>query len=166
MALPFVVRVGPADFEPGALMAALAVEAGENTGAVASFVGHVRAKNGADGRIITAMSLEHYPGMTEKSLATLATEAASRWPLGAIHIVHRTGRLCVGERIVFVGVASAHRHAAFEACAFIMDQLKTQAPFWKSEETADGQKTWVQAKAGDNAAAARWHTTPPPGQTA
>jgi molybdopterin synthase catalytic subunit len=166
MAFPLVIRVSPADFEPGALMNALALQAGENTGAVASFVGHVREKTGADGRIITAMWLEHYPGMTEKSLDRLATEAASRWPLGAIHIIHRTGRLCVGERIVFVGVASAHRHAAFEACAFIMDQLKTRAPFWKSEEDATGQKAWVCAKAQDEAAAARWQAFAVPGEPA
>lgn len=142
------IRVQAADFDPGAEIERLHAER-DDVGAVASFVGLVR---GGD---ISAMTLEHYPGMTERQLRSVADEAEARWPLQGIVIVHRYGRLLPGECIVLVAVASMHRAAAFEACAFLMDWLKTQAPFWKREETAEGSR-WVEAKAEDDAAAERW----------
>jgi molybdopterin synthase catalytic subunit len=101
------------------------------------------------------MTLEHYPGMTEKKLKEIEAEARQRWPLAAVLIIHRHGRLEPGERIVLVATASAHRQAALEACAFLIDWLKTQAPFWKLEETPEGTE-WVEARESDDAAAARW----------
>lgn len=142
------IRVQAEDFDPGIEIERL--HAGrDDIGAVASFVGLVR------GGEIAAMTLEHYPGMTERQVHGVADQAAARWPLQGVTIIHRFGRLAVGERIVLVAVASAHRAAAFEACAFLMDWLKTHAPFWKREESADGSR-WVEAKAADDAAAARW----------
>jgi molybdopterin synthase catalytic subunit len=102
------------------------------------------------------MTLEHYPGMTERELERIEAEARGRWPLQAVTIVHRHGRMVPGDRIVLVVTASAHRQAAFDACAFLMDWLKTKAPFWKLEETDDGAAEWVAAKAEDDAAADRW----------
>ena len=128
-----------------------------DVGAVASFVGYARDIN--DGSGVTAMTLEHYPGMTEKALATLADEAATRWMLIDATIIHRVGRLLPGDPIVLVAVASRHRGDAFAACEYLMDALKTRAPFWKKEETADGER-WVDARASDEAAAARWDPTP------
>ncbi len=142
------IRVGPEPFDPADELAAL--EAG-GAGAVASFTGLVRG----DGEL-TAMTLEHYPAMTEAALRALADAAMARWPLLAATIVHRTGRMTPGARIVFVGTASAHRAAALEACAFLIDALKTQAPFWKRETFADGAQRWVEARASDDAATARW----------
>jgi molybdopterin synthase catalytic subunit len=101
------------------------------------------------------MTLEHYPGMTEKALATLVEEANARWTLLGVTVIHRVGRLLPGDPIVLVAVASSHRGEAFAACEFIMDYLKTQAPFWKKEETDEGGR-WVDARASDDAAAARW----------
>lgn len=121
-------------------------------GAVVTFTGLVREL--ADGNL-QAMHLEHYPGMTEQVLQHLAEQAQQGWQVEQITIVHRVGSLALNEQIVFVGVASAHRRAGFEACMFIMDYLKTQAPFWKREETAAGS-AWVAAKASDTAAAQRW----------
>lgn len=142
------VRVQAGDFDPGVEIERL--HGGrDDIGAVASFVGLVR------GGEIAAMTLEHYPGMTERQLRAVADEAAKRWPLQGLVIVHRYGRLLPGDRIVLVAVASPHRATAFEACAFLMDWLKTSAPFWKREESADGAR-WVEAKADDDAAAARW----------
>ena len=146
------VLVQEADFDPGAEMAALS--AGRtDVGGVACFVGLVR--DIAGGATVTAMTLEHYPGMTERQLEEIEAEARSRWPLQEVRILHRHGRLLPGDRIMFCGVASAHRGAAFEACAFLMDWLKTRAPFWKREETPEGER-WVEAKAEDDDAAARW----------
>lgn len=119
-------------------------------GAVASFTGLVRRDDG-----VTALELEHYPGATDAALRKLAQAAAERWTLSAVTIVHRVGRMLPGERIVFVGTAARHRAAALEACAFLIDRLKTDAPFWKREETADGAR-WVEARASDDAAAGRW----------
>lgn len=119
-------------------------------GAVASFVGLVR---GGDG--LTALTLEHYPGMTEREIGRIAEEAAKRWHPSGITIIHRVGRLSVGERIVLVAVAAAHRGDAFAACEFLMDYLKTRAPFWKQEERG-GAVIWVEAKLSDDAAAERW----------
>lgn len=123
------------------------------TGALASFVGVVSARN--EGDAVTALELEHYPGMTEQSIADIIAEARRRWPLLGARVIHRVGRLSIGDQIIFVGVSSRHRGAAFDACEFIMDFLKTHAPFWKKEFTADGAR-WVDAREGDTAAAARW----------
>ena len=120
------------------------------TGAVATFTGYVRGDGG-----LTALVLEHYPGMTEREIARIAADAAGRWSLTGVTIIHRIGRLEVGERIVLVAVASGHRGAAFEACEFLMDYLKTRAPFWKQEERG-GASDWVEARDSDDAAAERW----------
>ena len=122
-------------------------------GAIASFVGLARDMNEGSG--VAAMTLEHYPGMTEKALAALVEDAASRWILLDATVIHRVGRLLPGDSIVLVAVASSHRSEAFAACEFIMDYLKTRAPFWKKEETAEGER-WVEARASDDAAATRW----------
>lgn len=146
------VQIQSADFDVGAELAALT---GTSTasGGVACFIGLVR--DIAGGRPITAMTLEHYPGMAERELAAIEDEARRRWPLDAVRIVHRYGRLEPGDRIVLVAASSAHRAAAFDACRFLMDWLKTRAPFWKLEETPDGAD-WVAAAADDEAAADRW----------
>lgn len=146
------VSVQEADFDVGAEITALSAGRDE-VGAVASFVGLVR--NAGHGNAVAAMTLEHYPGMTESALAEIVVEAQGRWPLQGVRVIHRYGRLLPGERIVFVGVASAHRGAAFAACEFIMDYLKTRAPFWKLEETPEGAH-WVDARESDDAAASRW----------
>lgn len=122
-------------------------------GAVVNFIGYVRDLN--IGHSVNELFLEHYPGMTEKALERIADEARERWPLLGVEIVHRVGALAVSEPIVFVGVSSKHRHMAFEACAFIMDVLKTRAPFWKRESTAQGSH-WVEARESDQNAALRW----------
>ena len=124
-----------------------------DVGAIASFVGLARDMNVGSG--VAAMTLEHYPGMTEKALAALVDEACSRWPLLDVTVMHRVGRLLPGDPIVLVAVAASHRGEAFAACEFIMDYLKTRAPFWKKEETPEGER-WVEARASDDAAAARW----------
>jgi molybdopterin synthase catalytic subunit len=155
-----MIRVQEDDFDVGAELAALA--AGDTgIGGIASFVGLVRDMAPVEGhdRSIRAMTLEHYPGMTEKKLAEIEAEANARWPLAASLIIHRYGTLAPGAQIVFVACASAHREAAFEACAFLIDWLKTKAPFWKLEDTEDGA-TWVEARASDDDAAARWERKP------
>jgi len=124
-------------------------------GAIASFVGLARDMNEGSG--VQAMTLEHYPGMTEKALAALVDEACSRWTLLDVTVIHRVGRLLPGDPIVLVAVASSHRGEAFAACEYIMDALKTRAPFWKKEETPEGER-WVDARGSDDAAAARWST--------
>lgn len=146
------IRVQEADFDPGALLAELSAGRAD-LGGIASFIGTVR--DTSNGQPCRAMTLEHYPGMTERRLAEIAAEAEQRWPLAAVLIIHRVGRLLAGERIVMVATASAHRGAALESCAFLIDWLKTKAPFWKLEETEVGE-TWVAAKESDAAAAARW----------
>jgi len=140
--------VQEADFDVGAEIAALSA-GDDGAGAVASFVGLVR---GGD---IVEMTLEHYPGMTETALAEIVAQARGRWQIRNVRVIHRIGRLLPGEQIVFVGVSSSHRHDAFAACEFIMDYLKTQAPFWKKEETAAGSR-WVDARESDDAALSRW----------
>jgi len=125
------------------------------TAMAAAFERFVLRRNGSCDDV-GGMTLEHYPGMTEKQLAAIEREAGERWPLSASLIVHRYGRLAPGDRIVLAVTASDHRQAAFEACAFLIDWLKTKAPFWKCEETSDGPK-WVEARTEDNTAAARWH---------
>jgi molybdopterin synthase catalytic subunit len=146
------VRVQTAPFDAGAELNALhAAQLG--IGAVVGFVGYVRDYN--DGQDVAGMFLEHYPGMTEKALEKIVAEAETRWPLLRVEVLHRVGALAPGEPIVFVGTASAHRQAAFAACDFIMDYLKTRAPFWKREDTADGER-WVEGRDSDQQAAARW----------
>lgn len=146
------VRVQSADFDVSAEIAALrAGNAG--IGAVASFVGVMRDVN--DGDPVRAMTLEHYPGMTEKALEQIVGEAKRRWPVAEALIVHRIGRLSPTDQIVLVVTLAGHREAALAACAFIMDYLKTRAPFWKKEETAAGER-WVEARASDDHAAGRW----------
>ena len=147
-----MIRVQREDFDVGAELAALS--AGDRgIGGVASFVGLVR--EAAGGGAVGAMTLEHYPGMTEKKLAEIEAEAQRRWPLSASLIIHRYGRLEPGDRIVLVATASSHRQAALEACAFLIDWLKTEAPFWKLEEVG-GEQRWVEARDSDDTAAARW----------
>ena len=143
------IRIQAEDFDVNDELDALARE-GSDVGAIASFVGIVRGDGG-----LTAMRLEHYPGMTEREIARHADEAKARWPLNSVTIIHRNGRLKEGERIVLVAVASRHRAAAFEACQFLMDYLKTKAPFWKEEERGS-QHDWVGAKSSDDRAAERW----------
>jgi molybdopterin synthase catalytic subunit len=142
------VRVSPDAFDIGAELGALG---GAGIGAVASFTGIVRADDG-----LTALTLEHYPGMTEAALLSLADEASARWALADIVIHHRVGCMLPGDPIVLVACASAHRKDALEACAFLIDRLKTDAPFWKRETFCDGQDRWVDARASDDSAAARW----------
>lgn len=146
------VRVQVEDFDVSRELAAL--RAGDaRVGAVAAFIGTVRDVN--DASAVATMTLEHYPGMTERQLAAIAGEACQRWPLDACLIIHRHGRLLPGERIVLVATASAHREAALASCAFLIDWLKTRAPFWKLED--DGRKQhWVEASQGDDVAAAKW----------
>jgi molybdopterin synthase catalytic subunit len=124
-----------------------------DVGAIASFVGLARDMN--EGCGVQSMTLEHYPGMTEKALANVVGEANARWSLLDVTVIHRVGRLLPGDPIVLVAVAGSHRGEAFAACEFIMDYLKTRAPFWKKEATPDGEH-WVDARASDDAAAARW----------
>ena len=147
------VRVQHEPFDPGSELNALH-QANTGVGAVLGFVGYVRDFN--DGLEVRGMLLEHYPGMTEKALDKIVLEAAQRWPLLKLAILHRVGALEPGEPIVFVGVASAHRQAAFQACDFVMDYLKTRAPFWKKESTEDGPR-WVQGRESDETAAQRWN---------
>jgi molybdopterin synthase catalytic subunit len=147
-----IVRVQAADFDVGRELESLTAGR-RDVGAVASFVGLVRDAN--DGHAIRAMTLEHYPGMTEKSLEDICAQAHSRWSLIDTLVIHRVGPLQPGDRIVLVGVASAHRGEAFAACEFIMDYLKTRAPFWKKEDTPEGGK-WVDARESDDQAADRW----------
>jgi molybdopterin synthase catalytic subunit len=146
------VRVQAADFDAGAEIAALR-RADPKVGAVASFIGVVRDLN--DGDAVATLTLEHYPGMTEKSLEAIVGEAKSRWDILDALVVHRVGELRPLDQIVLVAVTSAHRGEAFAACEFIMDYLKTRAPFWKKEQTPAGAR-WVDARGTDDAAAERW----------
>ena len=149
-----MIRVQQEDFDIGREIDSL-TSGDTGVGGVCTFTGTVRDLGGD--RRVTAMTLEHYPGMTEKALSEIEAEACRRWPLSASLIIHRYGRLTPGDRIVLVITASAHREAAFEACQFLMDWLKTKAPFWKKEEAEDGVE-WVAARDSDDAAAARWKT--------
>ena len=152
-----MIRVQREPFDAGAELAAL-TRGNHAIGGVACFVGLVRDMAGD--RPIASMTLEHYPGMTERQLERIEAEAKARWPLAASLVVHRYGRLEPGDPIVLVITASAHRQAAFESCAFLMDWLKTRAPFWKLEETAEGAR-WVEARDSDDNAAARWEAAKP-----
>lgn len=155
------VRVQPEPFDVGAEVARLT--AGRtDIGAVVTFTGLVRGTH--EGAALVSMTLEHYPGMTQAELARVETEAQERWPLAASLVVHRVGELAPGDPIVLVVTASAHRQAAFEAAEFLMDYLKTRAPFWKKETGADGGGNWVDARDSDDAATARWQRAPTPGR--
>ena len=146
------VKVQEADFDLGAELAAL--RAGDaRVGALASFLGLVRDIN--DGSSVSEMTLEHYPGMTEKALEAIVAEAKGRWDLYDVLVIHRVGPLKPCDQIVLVAVTSAHRGEAFAACEFVMDYLKTRAPFWKREATPQGAH-WVDARETDDSAAARW----------
>lgn len=151
------VRVQEADFDVAAETRAL-LGARTDVGAVVTFTGIVRG--GPDGGGISEMTLEHYPGMTEDELARVEAEAHARFPLQASLIVHRVGALQPGDNIVLVIAASRHRGAAFQAAEFLMDYLKTRAPFWKKERRADGSGQWVDARESDDAAEARWGSKP------
>lgn len=147
------ISIRPQDFSVGEEVQRL--QGGHtDTGAVVTFSGLVRDLH--DGSTVVALYLEHYPGMTERSLQEIIAEAQTRWPLQAVSVIHRIGRLEAGAQIVFVGVSSQHRTAAFAACEFIMDFLKTRAPFWKKSLQADGEQ-WIDAKSSDEIAAARWN---------
>ena len=146
------VRIQTTDFDIGAEIAAMR-RGNPKVGAVASFIGVVRDLN--EGDHVAEMTLEHYPGMTEKALEKIVAEARSRWDFYDALVVHRVGILKPGDQIVLVVVTGAHRGEAFEACEFLMDYLKTRAPFWKKERTPDGAR-WVEARDSDDAAADRW----------
>ncbi|MEO8202425.1 MAG: molybdopterin synthase catalytic subunit MoaE [Betaproteobacteria bacterium] len=152
MAAHITIAVQQEDFDAGHEIAAVRA-ANPKVGGVASFVGVVRDMN--DGAGVAAMTLEHYPGMTEKALRGIVDEAAARWEVLGCSVIHRHGRLAPMDQIVLVVVASGHRGDAFAACEFIMDYLKTRAPFWKKEETPQGAR-WVEARDADDAAAGRW----------
>ena len=146
------VRIQEQDFDVSHELAALR-EGDNRVGAVASFVGVVRDLN--DASQVSTLTLEHYPGMTEKALAQIVAEAKQRWDIYEALVIHRVGALRPSDQIVLVAVTSAHRGESFAACQFIMDYLKTRAPFWKKERTPDGER-WVEARASDEDAAARW----------
>ncbi len=149
------VRVQADPFDPAAELASFARDR-TDVGGIATFVGLVRDEHA--GQPVAAMTLEHYPGMTERKLAEIEDRARARWPLLETLVIHRVGRMVPGEPIVLVATASAHRAAALDACAFLIDWLKTKAPFWKLEETGTGEQRWVEARETDDAAAARWET--------
>ncbi|MGD9811426.1 MAG: molybdenum cofactor biosynthesis protein MoaE [Sphingobium sp.] len=142
------IRIGEEDFDAGGCLARLEALGG---GGVASFTGIVRGEGQ-----LTSMRLDHYAAMTERSVAAIVEQAQARWPLLGAIVIHRTGELHPGDRIVFVGTASRHRAAALESCAFLIDWLKTDAPFWKKESFADGRSAWVEARDEDDAARNRW----------
>ena len=146
------VAIQAEDFDVGAEIAALRAGDG-GVGAVAVFVGTVRDRS--DGAAVASMELEHYPGMTESAIEAMIDQAFGRFDIRAVRVVHRIGRLAARDQIVLVAVASAHRGQAFQACEFLMDYLKTHAPFWKKEETDAGAR-WVDARVADDAALARW----------
>ena len=150
-----MIRVQEQAFDAGREL--MAFKAGKtHVGGTALFVGSVREMN--EGAAVSAMTLEHYPGMTEKALAAIEAEARGRWPLDDVLIIHRFGRMLPGDDIVLVLCSSSHREAAFEACQFLMDWLKTKAPFWKLEE-GGGAPRWVDARESDDTAASRWSKT-------
>ncbi len=159
--MAIVVKVQDADFDVGAELAAMRI--GKPTvGAIASFIGIVRDVNAVTGNDglqhsaqVGTLTLEHYPGMTERALEDICVEATRRWSLIDLLVIHRHGTLLPTDQIVFVAASSAHRGEAFDACNFVMDYLKTQAPFWKKETTDRGER-WVEARDSDEAAAARW----------
>ena len=152
MSVTATIRIQEADFDVAQEIAAL-TSGRTDVGAVVSFSGICRGDE--NGEAIAALTLEHYPGMAEAEIGRHADEALSRWPLQGLTVIHRFGRIAPGENIVLVVTASSHRQAAFEAAEFLMDYLKTNAPFWKREESVRGT-SWIEAKSQDDAAAARW----------
>ncbi len=152
MSVTATIRIQEADFDVGQEIAALS-KGRTDVGAVVSFSGICRGDD--NGEAIAALTLEHYPGMAEAEIGRHADEALSRWPLQGLTVIHRFGRIAPGENIVLVVTASSHRQAAFEAAEFLMDYLKTNAPFWKREESREGA-SWIEAREHDDAAAARW----------
>tara|TARA_R110002020_G_scaffold68489_3_gene179284 strand:- start:2443 stop:2886 length:444 start_codon:yes stop_codon:yes gene_type:complete len=142
------IVVGPEDFD---IAAETRRVAGQGGGAIASFIGQVR-----DDGNLASLELEHYPAMTEKALTAIAEQALSDWPLHAVTIIHRVGKLVVGDNIVLVLTGSDHREAAMESCSCIMDKLKTVAPFWKKETRADGATKWIEERQSDIEAAGKW----------
>ncbi len=149
-----MIRVQEEDFDVGVEIARLS-NGNNDIGAVCTFLGQVRDLSGNS---IQTMTLDHYPGMTEKELSKIEAEARARWPLVDCAIIHRYGTLTPGDRIVMVATAATHRQDAFQSCEFLMDYLKTRAPFWKKEDTGDGEK-WVEARNSDDVAANRWTET-------
>ena len=152
--LPARVLIQTADFDLGAEVSALRAGDG-GVGAVATFIGTVRDRGGPTSGLVSAMELEHYPGMTEAAIEAMIDQAHARFDIRAARVVHRVGVLPLGAQIVLVAVSSAHRGQAFQACEFLMDYLKTQAPFWKKETTPEGSQ-WVDARVADDEALARW----------
>ncbi len=148
-----IIRVQTEDFDLGAEYAAL-TQGRSDIGGIASFVGVVR--DTAGGRPIVSMTLEHYPGMTERALSKIAEAACARWDLQGCTLLHRVGELQPGENIVLVLAAAPHRQAALDACAYLIDWLKTRAPFWKKERFTDGTESWVDAREADDLAVERW----------
>jgi molybdopterin synthase catalytic subunit len=146
------IQVQEADFDAGAELALLQAD---GVGGIASFIGTVRA-NPDDKASLTALYLEHYPGMTERALARIAEQATADWSLTNCTVIHRVGRLALRENIVFVGTASPHRQAALSATAFLIDWLKTSAPIWKREDFGSGESKWVAAREADDRAAEKW----------
>lgn len=147
----FKVLVEASDFDAGAELSHLRSAA---SGAIVQFVGVMRDNN--EGDSVASMTLEHYPGMTEKSIEAIVEEAARRWSLLGATVIHRVGKVQPGDQIVLVAVSAAHRGEAFKACEFVMDYLKTRAPFWKKEQLANGLSRWVDARGSDDNAASRW----------
>jgi len=144
-----MIAIQEDDFSIENLFEQIKQQAGNNAGAISTFTGLVREKDQPGQSPLTALKLEHYPGMTEKALAAIAEDAKKRFSLSSVVIVHRIGKLEVGERIVFVGTSSEHRESAFNGCQFIMDYLKNEAPFWKKEFREDGSENWIEQKQSD-----------------
>ena len=152
MGLPITVRVQAEDFDTNAEIEGVK-RAANDVGAVVSFTGVCRSENGR----LSALELEHYAGMAEGEIARIAEEAATRWPLAAVTVIHRYGKIAAGDNIVLVVVASEHRHAAFEAAGYLMDYMKSRAPFWKKEHLASGRTgDWVESRQADEDAGERW----------
>lgn len=153
------IRIQQADFDTGEQCSKLRAAGQGETGAISTFTGLVRAHG--DRNDVRALFLEHYPGMTEQVIEGLVEVARQRWQIQHVCVIHRVGKLALGEQIVFVGVASAHRSDAFKACEFLMDALKTDAPFWKKEIATDGSAQWVEQKESDREQADRWNRQNP-----
>jgi molybdopterin synthase catalytic subunit len=149
------IRIQTKDFDVGAEITAL-MAGRTDIGGIGCFVGTVRADAKGSASTVTGMTLEHYPGMTERAISRIAKEAMERWPLLGCTVIHRVGPLRPGDNIVLVLAASSHRQAALDATGFLIDWLKTKAPFWKREDLANGQGVWVDARDEDDAAASRW----------
>ena len=151
-----MISIQQEDFSVDDLFEKIKIEAGNNAGAICTFTGLVREIDQPDQAKLSALGLEHYPGMTEKALGAIADDAKNRFSLSAIIIVHRVGKLQVGERIVYVATSSEHRSSAFEGCQYIMDYLKNDAPFWKKEFREDGSENWIDQKQSDRDATKKW----------